>query len=286
MNPHTRIVTDGAPAPVPAAPTNLSAIKARQQATWSAGDFGVVGVTLQIVGETLCEAADLRGGERVLDVACGNGNAALAAARRWCDVTGIDYVPALVEWARQRAAAERLPARFLEGDAEALAFEDSWFDAVISVYGVMFTADHERAARELLRVCRPGGRIAMANWTPGGMLGDIFRVIAAHVPPPPGMPSPLVWGVPERIEELFGAEAAFIRVTPREYVFRYASPRHWIDVFRTFYGPTVKAFAALDEAGRMALERDLVALLERHDRARDGSLVAAAEYLEIVVQKR
>lgn len=263
-----------------------AALKARLLATWSAGDFAVVGTTLQIVGETLCEAADIRGGDRVLDVACGNGNAALAAARRWAEVTGIDFVPSLIARARERALAERLPVDFMEGDAERLPFEDGWFDVVTSVYGAMFAGDPERAAREMVRVCRPGGRIAMANWTPGGFIGEMLRLVGRHVPPPAGAPSPLAWGTREGLERLFGAHAAHLGVVSRDYVFRYRSARHFVDVFRAYYGPTVRAFAALDAAGQAALEADLLALLDSYDRSGDGTLVVSSEYLEVLVRKR
>jgi SAM-dependent methyltransferase len=286
MNPQTRTLDPNPRPPAPSTAPDLAAIKSRQQATWAAGDFGVIGTRLQIAGESLCEAVDVRGGERLLDVACGNGNAALAAARRWAEVTGIDYVPALVAWGRERAAADRLPVEFLEGDAENLPFEDGGFDVVTSVYGVMFTADHARAARELLRVCRPGGRIALANWTPAGFIGEMLRRVTRHVPPPPGAPSPLVWGTREGIEGLFGAGAAFVRTQPRDYVFRYRSARHFVDVFRTCYGPTVKAFEALDEPGRAALELDLLDLLESYNRSGDDTLVVSGEYLEVIIQKR
>jgi ubiquinone/menaquinone biosynthesis C-methylase UbiE len=260
-----------------------AALKARLHATWSAGDFSVVGTTLQIVGETLCEAADIRGGDRVLDVACGNGNAALAAARRWAEVTGVDFVPALVERARERALADRLPVEVMEADAEHLPFQDGWFDVVTSVYGVMFAGDPERAAREMLRVCRPGGRIAMANWTPGGFVGEMLRLVGRHVPPPPGAPSPLAWGTREGLERLFGAHAAHLGTASRDFVFRYRSAPHFVEVFRTWYGPTVRAFAALDAAGRAALEADLLALLHSDDRSGDGTLVVSGEYLEVVI---
>ena len=272
--------TTGAPAP------DLAAIKLRQQATWASGDFAVIGTTLQIVGESLAEAADIRAGERVLDVAAGNGNATLAAARRFALVTSTDYVPALLEKGRERARAEGLEVRFQVADAEALSFADASFDAVLSTFGAMFTPDHARAAGELLRVLRSGGRIGMANWTPEGFIGRLFKVIGAHLPPPAGIKSPALWGTEAHLHEMFGARAARIGFTRRNFNFRYRSAAHWVQVFRDFYGPTHKAFAALDEAGRHALERDIVALLETMNVAGPSSLVVPGEYLEVVVTKR
>ncbi len=271
--------------PAATAAPDLGAIKTKQQAAWSSGDYAVVGTTLQIVGETLCEALDLRSGDRVLDVAAGNGNASLAAARRWCAVTSTDYVASLLERGRERAAAERLPMAFKEADAEALPFADGSFDVVMSTFGVMFTADQQRAADELARVCRPGGRIGLANWTPDGFIGQLFKTLGKHVPPPAGAKSPALWGTAARLQELFGTKAAAIRCEPRNYVFRYRSPAHWVDVFRTFYGPMLKAFGALDAAGQAALEQDLLALIDRMNRSGDASMVVPSEYLEVVVTR-
>jgi ubiquinone/menaquinone biosynthesis C-methylase UbiE len=270
--------------PVPA--PDLSAVKARQRGAWSSGDYAVVGTTLQIVGETLCEALDLHAGERVLDVAAGNGNASLAAARRWCEVVSTDYVPALLERGRERAAAERLDIEFREADAEALPFDDGSFDVVVSTFGAMFAPDAPRVAAEMLRVCRPGGRIGLANWTPQGFIGQLFKTIGRHVPPPAGVASPALWGTRERIDELFRAQAVRIEATSRHYAFRYRSPAHWLQVFRDFYGPVLKAFAALDEAGQTALASDLFDLIGSYNRAQDGSMVVPSEYLEIVVTLR
>jgi SAM-dependent methyltransferase len=271
----------------PGAPAlDLAALKARQQATWSAGDFAVIGTTLQIVGESLCEAVDLRAGQRVLDVAAGNGNATLAAARRFARVTSTDYVPALLENGRGRAAAERLPVTFRVADAEDLPFEDGAFDVVLSTFGVMFTADQPRAARELLRVCRPGGTIGLANWTPTGLIGELFGVIGRHVPPPRGAASPAVWGTRAGLERLLGEEARIISLTERSFVFRYLSPQHWLEMFRTWYGPTLKAFAALDAPRQAELEAEILDLLARHNRATDGTLVAPSAYLEVVATRR
>lgn len=267
-------------------PVDLEALKARQRAAWSSGDYSIIGTTLQIVGEQLCEALDVRAGQRVLDVAAGNGNVSLAAARRGCVVVATDYVPALLERARERAAAERFDLEFREADAEALPFADADFDHVVSTFGVMFTADHERAASELARVCRRGGSIGLANWTPEGFIGQLFRTIGSHVPPPAGAKSPATWGTRARLDELFGSSAASIRTTPRDFVFRYRSPEHWIHVFATWYGPVLKAFAALDGGGQAALHRDLLALIARHNRADDGTMVVPAQYLEVVITRR
>ena len=228
----------------------LNAIKARQQTTWAAGDFGIIGTTLQIVGESLCEAIDLRSGSKVLDVAAGNGNCSLAAARRWCDVTSTDYVVSLLEDGRRRAEAERLPMQFQEADAEALPFADSAFDAVLSSFGVMFAPNHTRAASEMLRVCRSRGRIGLANWTPRGFIGQLFKVVGQHVPPAPALTPPSRWGVEDYLEQLFGGLAADIHTTPRDFYFRYRSPQHWVDVFRRWYGPVLKAFEALAPDGQ------------------------------------
>lgn len=270
----------------PAAPPDLGAVKARQQAAWSAGDYALIGTTLQIVGEELCEALDLRAGEKVLDVAAGNGNATLAAARRWCDVVATDYVPALLARARERAAAERLEIEFREADAEALPFADGSFDVVVSTFGVMFTPDQGRAAAELVRVCRPGGRIGLANWTPEGFIGQLFKTIGRHVAPPAGVGSPALWGARGRIAELFDPHARSIAMASRNFVFRYRSPQHWLEVFRTYYGPVLKTFAALAPAAQEALASDLLALVERFNRASDGTMVVPSEYLEIVITRR
>jgi SAM-dependent methyltransferase len=264
-------------------PSDLDAIKTRQQVTWSSGDFGRVGVTLQIVGESLAEATGINAGERVLDVAAGNGNASLAAARRFARVTSTDYVPELLEQGRRRAEADGLVITFEVADAEALPFEDHSFDAVLSTFGVMFAPDQERTASELVRVVRRGGRIGMANWTPGGFLGDLFRVMGRFVPPPAGLRSPMQWGSPERLAELFGSSAADIAAERRIFNFRYTSADHWIDFFRTFYGPTYKAFAALDGTRQEELRTALRALLGEWDANPGGPLVVPAEYLEVVI---
>ncbi|MCB1914829.1 MAG: methyltransferase domain-containing protein [Rhodocyclaceae bacterium] len=265
---------------------DYAAIKQRQQATWGAGDYGRIGVTLQITGEQLCEALDLRAGERVLDVAAGNGNATLAAARRFCSVTSTDYVDTLLEQSQRRARAEGLPVEYRRADAEALPFADAGFDAVMSTFGVMFTPDQARAADELLRVCRPGGRIGLANWTPGGFIGRLFRVIGSHVAPPAGVDSPARWGTREFIEERFDGAARSIEVTTRQFVFRYQSPAHFADVFATWYGPVLKAFQALDETGGDALRRDILQLIDECNVADDGTMKVPSDYLEIVIHRR
>jgi SAM-dependent methyltransferase len=270
----------------PAAFPDFPAIKARQQATWASGDFAVIGNTLQIVGETLCEAVDVRAGERVLDVAAGNGNASLAAAHRFARVTSSDYVPALLEKGAARAAAEGLEIDFQVADAENLPFGEASFDVVLSTFGAMFTPDHARPATEMLRVLRAGGRIGLANWTPEGFIGQLFKVIGAYLPPPAGLKSPALWGTEPHIVELFGPQAADIRCARRIFNFRYQSSAHWIQVFRDFYGPTHKAFAALDAAGKASLERDIAALLERLNIGGRDSLVVPGEYLEVVIVKR
>jgi SAM-dependent methyltransferase len=266
--------------------TDLTALKGRQQRAWSSGDYAVVGVTLQIVGEMLCEAVDLRSNQRVLDVAAGNGNATLAAARRFAEVVSTDYVGALLERGRERAMADRLPVIFREADAEALPFADASFDVVLSTFGVMFAPDHARSAFELARVCRSGGRIGLANWTPGSLIGELFKTLGRYLPPPAGAQSPALWGDEAHLHALFGDRAAKIAVTRRFFNFRYRSATHFIDVFRTWYGPVHKAFAALPPDKAIALEKDVAALLNRMNTAGTGSLVVPSEYLEVVITRR
>jgi ubiquinone/menaquinone biosynthesis C-methylase UbiE len=265
---------------------DLAAVKTRQQAAWSAGNYAVVGTTLQIVGETLCEALDLRSGARVLDVAAGNGNATLAAARRWCDVTSTDYVSSLLESGRARALAEGHTIEFQEADAENLPFSDASFDAVMSTFGVMFTPNQDKAASELARVCKPGGRIGLANWTPESFIGQLFKTIGKYIPPAPGVKSPALWGTKARLEELFGKTAREIRTTSRDFVFRYRSPAHWIEVFRTYYGPMNKTFGALDAEKQAAFTQDVLALMERDNRSGDRTLVLPSEYLEVMIERK
>jgi SAM-dependent methyltransferase len=265
---------------------DLTAVKTRQQAAWSTGNYAVVGTTLQIVGENLCEALDLRSGAHVLDVAAGNGNATLAAARRWCNVTSTDYVSSLLESGRARAQAEGHTIQFQEADAENLPFPDASFDAVMSTFGVMFTPNQDKAASELARVCKPGGRIGLANWTPESFIGQLFKTIGKYVPPAPGVKSPALWGTKARLEELLGNTALEIRTTNREFVFRYHSPAHWIEVFRTYYGPMNKTFGALDAEKQAAFTEDLLGLMETRNRSGDRTLVLPSEYLEVVIERK
>jgi len=280
------IGTLASPTELQTAVPDFSAIKARQKATWASGDFAVIGTTVQIVGESLAEAVDVRAGERVVDVAAGNGNATLAAARRFADVTSTDYVAALLEKGKARAKAEGLNIAFEVADAEALPFANSSFDVVLSTFGVMFAPDHTRAAGEMLRVVRDGGRIGLANWTPEGFIGQLFKMVGSYVPPPAGLKSPALWGTEPHIVALFGSQASDIRCARKHFNFRYRSSAHWIQVFREFYGPTLKAFAALDAVKQVALERDITHLLERFNRAGKDSLVVPGEYLETVIVKR
>ena len=268
----------------PAIP-DYETIKTRQQATWASGDFGRIGVTLQIVGEELCEAVDLRSTDRVIDVAAGNGNASLAAARRFADVTSTDYVSALLEKGMRRAAADGLPMMTRVADAENLPFPDGEFDVALSTFGVMFAPNQPRAAAELLRVVRPGGRIGLANWTPEGFIGELFRVMARFVPPPPGLAPPAAWGTEPRLVELFGHQASGLRSRQREFVFRYRSAEHWVELFRDYYGPTHRAFAALDEAGKKALHEALLNLLAKYNRGGRDTLIVPSDYLEVVIKR-
>ena len=264
---------------------DLVQIKKKQQATWSSGDFSVVGARIVYQAEQLCETADLQAGWRVLDVATGSGNAALAAARRGCEAVGVDYVPALLERGRMRAKAEHLEVEFIEGDAEHLPFRDGEFDAVTSIYGVMFAPNHKKAADELARVCKHGGRIALACWTPGGFIGETFKVFSKYLPPTPGLNPPHTWGKESYQKELFGKNAAKIESYPRTAIFRFKSPRENVEFFRAYYGPTLKAFEALPEK-REALQKDLEDLACKYDRNNgSGPIAITAEYLETVITR-
>jgi len=261
--------------------TDFETIKARQQETWSSGDYAVIGTTLQITGENLCEAVDVSAGQRVLDVAAGNGNASLAAARRGCDVTATDYVGALLAGTAARAASEHLRITCQEADAEALPFDDGAFDVVLSTFGVMFAPDQERSSGEMRRVCRLGGRIGLTNWTPAGFIGQMFKIVGAHVPPPAGIRSPLQWGTEDRLRELF--DGCQVAAATRQFVFRYRSASDWLETFRTYYGPTLKAFGAVEADEAAALESELLALAAQHNTATDGTLRVPSDYLEVVV---
>ncbi len=273
MNAHATITPD------------YSAIKVKQNAAWSSGDYAKVGTTLQIVGEELAETLDLRPGSSVLDVAAGNGNATLAFARRWCNVTSTDYVDTLLARSEARAVAENLPVRYQIADAEDLPFTDNQFDAVVSTFGVMFAPNQKQAAAELVRVCRSGGKIGLANWTPASFIGALFKVLGAKVPPPAGVLSPALWGKREWINETFAQGARAIDVKEKQFLFRYHSPEHFVDIFRSYYGPVHKAFLSLDEQGRTDLERAIMSLIAEHNTASDGSMRIPADYAEIVLTK-
>ncbi len=265
---------------------DFAAIKQKQQATWSSGDYALIGITLQIVGESLAEATDIRAGERVLDIAAGNGNVTLAAARRFANVTSTDYVPELLEKGRVRALAEGLPVNFRVADAEELPFEDGNFDVALSTFGAMFTPDHTRPAREMLRVVRKGGRIGLANWTPESFIGQLFKVIGRYIPPPAGLKSPALWGTEAHLAKLFGEQAAAIRAVRKHFNFRFRSAAHWLQVFRDYYGPTHRAFAALNTSGQDALAKDITELLNQHNVGGQSSLVVPSEYLEVVIDRK
>jgi len=265
---------------------DLNAVKAQQLKTWATGDFAMIAWNTVFPCELLCEAVELRAGQKVLDVATGSGNAALSAARRGCEATGIDYVPALIERARKRAAVERLPARFEVGDCEEIPYPDGSFDVVLSVYGSMFAPDQEKAAQELIRVCRPGGRIGMANWTPAGFWGQTFRLAGKYVPPPEGLRPPPEWGTEKRLRELFDAATSSIRVAERSALFRYRNSAHWIEVFRTYFGPIMRTLEALDEKRRSEFLKELDDTLNRFNRSSDDTLVVSADYLEVVMTKK
>jgi SAM-dependent methyltransferase len=279
-------MTDTLTKPKPATAPDFEAIKTKQQAAWGSGDYALIGSTLNIVGEELAEAADINPGERVLDVAAGNGNATLAAARRYAEVTSTDYVESLLEKGRRRTEAEGMHVAFQQADVENLPFENASFDVVVSTFGCMFAPNQVATASEMARVCRPGGRIAMANWTPDSFIGGLFKCIGRHVPPPAGVQSPALWGTEDRIAELFGADAAEIEVKTRHFHFRYHSMAHWLDMFRTYYGPTHKAFLALDDVGQAALANDVIELAERFNIGTGGRMHVPSAYAEVVITKK
>jgi ubiquinone/menaquinone biosynthesis C-methylase UbiE len=265
---------------------DLTAIKDKQQKTWASGNYAVIGNQLVIMGERLCEAVDVRSGQKVLDVATGSGNTAISAARRYCEATGIDYVPELIEQAKERARAEKLEISFEVGDAENLPYPDASFDVVLSTVGVMFAPNQEKAADEMLRVCKPGGKLGLASWTPDGFIGGLFKTVGKHVPPPPGIKPPPLWGTEERLRELLGEGISSLHTTRRSYAFRYLSAEHFIDTFRTYYGPVHKAFEALDAAGQDAFAGDLTELIHAWNTSGDGTAVLPSDYLEVVALRR
>lgn len=265
---------------------NYTMIKQRQQQIWATGDFSRVAMPMALVGELLCESANIHAGYPVLDVACGSGNTTLAAGRRQGVTTGIDYVPALLERGRERAAVEGLSITFVEGDAEAIPFEDASFRVVLSSFGVMFAPNQELAAAELLRVCQPGGTIGLANWTPTGLVGDIFRISASYMPPPPGLKPPSRWGTESGLQELLGDGISHLEITPRNYVFRSLTPEHWIEFFLEFFGPARTTYAALESPRKEAFAAELLALMVRNNQATDGTLIAPGEYLEVIATRR
>ena len=261
---------------------DYAAVTGRQQAVWSLGDYGRVGSLLSAMGDGLVQELDVHAGERVLDVAAGNGNAALPAARRFADVLATDYVPELLAEAEQRAQAEGVVLRTEVADAQALPYPDGTFDVVLSTLGAMFAPDQEAVARELTRVCRSGGRIGMANWTPDSMIGDMFRIVGRRVPPPQGLQPPVAWGDPERVTALLGPHCSDLRTSRRTFPWRFPSPQACLEHFRTWYGPTVAAFRAVGEDGRGGLERELVDLFTQHSTADDGTMAADVPYLQVI----
>ena len=264
---------------------DFSAIKAQQLKTWSTGDFAMIAWNTVYPGEMLCEAVELRAGQKVLDVATGSGNAALSAARRGCEATGIDYVPALIDRARERAVAERVPARFEVGDCEEIPFPDNTFDAVLSVYGSMFAPDTEKAAQELVRVCKPGGKIGMSNWTPDGFWGQAFGLVGKYLPPPAGVRPPSEWGTEHRLRELFGKSTSLMKIDRRSALFRYHDSKHWIRVFSTYFGPIMRVLDTLQDPKRAEFLKELDATLNRFNRSGDSTLMVSADYLEVVIKK-
>ena len=266
--------------------TDFTLIKARQKQAWAAGDLAITARPMVGVAENLCESIELHAGQRVLDIATGTGNVALGAARRYCNVTGIDYVPDLLEQAQTRGAAERLTITFLEADAEHLPFPDASFDVVLSAFGVMFAPDQERAARELLRVCRPGGKIGLLSWTPDGFFRDMGRVMGTYAPAPAGLQPPALWGTEKRVRELLGSAITSLQATKRFFYHRYRSLEHAVDVTCNDFGPTVIALRALEQPAREGLSRDMRAMFVQANQASDGSVFVPAEYLEVIAVRR
>lgn len=264
---------------------NYSAIKAKQQQVWGSGDYSQVGSTIQITGEELCESMDLHSGQSVLDVAAGNGNATMAAARRFCEVTSTDYVESLLNQSKHRAQANSFSINYQQADAEDLPFDDESFDNVMSTFGVMFTPNQQQSASELMRVCKKGGKIGMANWTPDGFIGQLFKIIGQYNPPPPGVSSPANWGTQEFLQQQFGAQAANIQINEKNYSFRYKSPQHWLEVFKNYYGPTLKTFEMLEAPQAESLETEIYALLDQFNTATDGTLVVPSKYVEVIIEK-
>ncbi|WP_299951116.1 class I SAM-dependent methyltransferase [uncultured Ruegeria sp.] len=265
---------------------DFTAIKAKQNAAWGSGDYSKVGVTLQITGEELAEAMDMCADSTILDVAAGNGNATLAFARRFCNVTSTDYVESLLEASGKRAQAEGLFVNYKVADAENLPFEDQSFDAVVSTFGVMFTPNQAQSAAELQRVVKSGGKIGMANWTPESFIGQLFKTIGKHVPPPAGVNSPAMWGNREWIDQTFGTQCEVASFQRKNFMFRYRSAAHFMEYFRTFYGPMQKAFKALDTDGQTALRNDMMALIDKFDISTNDSLCISSEYAEIIIERR
>jgi ubiquinone/menaquinone biosynthesis C-methylase UbiE len=266
----------------PASQPDLNAVKERQRQMWASGDYNEIGSRLLIISELLYETLDPQPGDRALDVASGSGNAALAAARRFCDSTGTDYVPELIERGRMRAKAEGLPVTFEVADAEQLPYPDASFDIVTSVIGAMFAPNQQRASQELLRVCRPGGTIGMANWTPDSFAGDLFRIVGSHVPPPPGVKPPAVWGTEDGLHDLLGSGVESLTIKRRHYSLRYRSMEHFIDFHRTYFGPVRTAFEHLDAAGQEQLAHDLSTRAAERNRSDNEIVIVDSEYLEVV----
>lgn len=265
---------------------DFSAVTQVQQGIWSKGDFSVIANLVYFPSERLAETLRILPGEHVLDVASGSGNAAIAAARRsWGNVISSDYVPALLERGRERAAAERLGVEFVEADAQDLPFDDASFDVVTSIFGAMFAPDQQRTADELLRVVKPGGRIGMGNWTPDGAVGEMFGTISKHAPPPPGVPSPLLWGTEEHVRELFGERISDLRTERRVSRQGFLSADHYIETFRRYFGPTETAYERVGSEGEQALTEDLRAMLEEANTGGERAMVLEAEYLELVATR-